>query len=74
MAAIHAQRRASPSRHEAAAAFCISVSHLLYARISMPAASAGILPPIPPCGLMKLWWIMVMRNIGESSLFMPRRI
>ena len=34
--------------------------------------SAGVLPPIPPCGLMKSWWIMVMRNIGESSLFTPR--
>ena len=72
LAGVPAQRRASPYRHAAAAAFRISASHLLYARISMPAASAGVLPPIPPCGLMKLWWIMATWNIGESSPFAPR--
>ena len=38
--------------HAAAAALCVSVSHLPAPRMRMPAASAGILYAVPTCGLV----------------------
>ncbi len=46
----HVGRFAAP--HAADAALCMSVSHLSVPKILMPAASAGVRPPMPPCGLM----------------------
>ena len=73
---IPAQRRAPPYRHAAAAAFCIGVGRLSYARISMPAHLGGRPAAHPPRGLVKLWRVMATRNIGvfpvDAAAYMSR--
>lgn len=52
-------------RHAAAAAFGGGVRHWLFARTSMPAAQAGVPPPVRPRGLTKLPRSIVIRSVGE---------
>ena len=70
MSTIPTRWRAPPSRHAAAAAFRAGMSRLSRPRISMPAARAGVLPPIRPCGVTKLEYGHSEHR--GSSLFMPR--
>ncbi len=50
---IHSVRRCRAfGAPQTATALCMSVSHMLEPRMSMPAASAGVLYIMPPWGLM----------------------
>ena len=54
------------------AAYPMRVRHLSGPVTAIPAASAGVLPSRPPCGRMKLWYMISRRSRAGSMDLNPR--